>query len=67
MAIRGLALKAGASSPRRFVSAVDRRAVVDQATTVADEMKERLDEEKTGLWYAEQTIWNGWSNTPYGI
>ncbi len=36
-----LALKAGAVVPRRLVYVVDRRAVVDQATTVADEIKER--------------------------
>ena len=41
MAIWYLSLKAGASVPRRLVYVVDRRAVVDQATVVADEIKER--------------------------
>lgn len=41
MAIWYLALKASARLPRRLVYVVDRRAVVDQATTVADEIKER--------------------------
>lgn len=41
MAIWYLALKAGASLPRRLVYVVDRRAVVDQATTVADDIKAR--------------------------
>lgn len=41
MAISYLALKAGASLPRRLVYVVDRRAVVDQATSVADDIKLR--------------------------
>lgn len=39
MAIWYLALKSGATVPRRLVYVVDRRAVVDQATTVADQIK----------------------------
>ncbi len=38
IAIWYLALKAGARLPRRLVYVVDRRAVVDQATTIADEI-----------------------------
>jgi len=41
MALWYLARKAGAVLPRRLVYVVDRRAVVDQATTVADQIKER--------------------------
>ncbi len=41
MAIWYLALKARAVVPRRLVYVVDRRAVVDQATTVADEIREK--------------------------
>lgn len=41
MAIWYLALVAGARLPRRLVYVVDRRAVVDQATTVAEEIKKR--------------------------
>lgn len=41
MAIWYLARKAGARLPRRLVYVVDRRAVVDQATTVAERIKER--------------------------
>jgi len=41
MAIWYLAMKAGACLPRRLVYVVDRRAVVDQATTIADEIKNR--------------------------
>ena len=41
MAIWYLALKAGVAVPRRLVYVVDRRAVVDQATTVADEIREK--------------------------
>ncbi len=41
MAIWYLALKTGAVVPRRLVYVVDRRAVVDQATTVADEIREK--------------------------
>ena len=36
-----LALKAGAAVPRRLVYVVDRRAVVDQATTVAEKIREK--------------------------
>ena len=39
MAIWYLALKDGAAVPRRLVYVVDRRAVVDQATTVADAIR----------------------------
>ena len=41
MAIWYLALKAGAVVPRRLIYVVDRRAVVDQATIVADEIQEK--------------------------
>jgi CRISPR-associated endonuclease/helicase Cas3 len=41
MAIWYLALRAGARLPRRLVYVVDRRAVVDQATTIADAIKEK--------------------------
>ncbi len=41
MAIWHLALKAGAAVPRRLVYVVDRRAVVDQATTVADTIRKK--------------------------
>ena len=41
MAIWYLAWQQGAPVPRRLVYVVDRRAVVDQATTVADRIKER--------------------------
>ena len=41
MAIWYLARRAGVPVPRRLVYVVDRRAVVDQATAVADEIKER--------------------------
>ena len=44
MAIWYLALKAGATVPRRLVYVVDRRAVVDQATTVADAIREKSDD-----------------------
>jgi CRISPR-associated endonuclease/helicase Cas3 len=44
MAIWYLALRAGASVPRRLVYVVDRRAVVDQATTIAGEIKEKSDD-----------------------
>ena len=40
MAVWYLARRAGARVPRRLVYVVDRRAVVDQATAVADEIKE---------------------------
>ncbi len=46
MAIWYLALKAGAHLPRRLVYVVDRRAVVDQATTIADKIGERSGDEK---------------------
>lgn len=42
MVIWYLALKAGASVPRRLVYVVDRRVVVDQATTVANTLREKL-------------------------
>lgn len=41
MAIWYLALAAGAPVPRRLVYVVDRRVVVDQATTVADTIKKK--------------------------
>lgn len=41
MGIWYLALKAGAGVPRRLVYVVDRRAVVDQATTVADTLHDK--------------------------
>lgn len=41
MAIWHLARKSGARLPRRLVYVVDRRAVVDQATAVANKIKER--------------------------
>ncbi len=41
MAIWYLALKAGAPVPRRLVYVVDRRVVVDQATTIADAIKRK--------------------------
>ena len=41
MAIWYLALKGGAKVPRRLVYVVDRRAVVDQATTEADNIREK--------------------------
>jgi len=40
MAIWYLALEGGAPVPRRLVYVVDRRAVVDQATTVAEKIRE---------------------------
>jgi CRISPR-associated endonuclease/helicase Cas3 len=45
MAIWFLALKAGACLPRRLVYVVDRRAVVDQATTVAENIKMNASDE----------------------
>jgi CRISPR-associated endonuclease/helicase Cas3 len=45
MAIWYLALRAGAPLPRRLVYVVDRRAVVDQATTVADKIKKNANDE----------------------
>ena len=44
MAIWYLALKARAAVPRRLVYVVDRRAVVDQATTVADQIREKSED-----------------------
>ena len=44
MAIWYLALKTGALVPRRLVYVVDRRAVVDQATTVADAIREKSED-----------------------
>ena len=44
MAIWYLALKAGAAVPRRLVYVVDRRAVVDQATTVANGIGEKSED-----------------------
>lgn len=41
-----LALKAGSAVPRRLVYVVDRRTVVDQATTVAEEIKEKAQDSK---------------------
>lgn len=45
MAIWYLARRTGARLPRRLVYVVDRRAVVDQATAVADKIKERAGDE----------------------
>ena len=45
MAIWYLARQKAAPVPRRLVYVVDRRAVVDQATAVADEIKERSKEQ----------------------
>ena len=42
MAVWLLARAAGASLPRRLVYVVDRRAVVDQATDFAEQLRERL-------------------------
>jgi CRISPR-associated endonuclease/helicase Cas3 len=44
-----LARAAGASLPRRLIYVVDRRAVVDQATAVADEIANRLAPSATGI------------------
>ena len=41
MVVWYLAFKTGANIPRRLIYVVDRRAVIDQATTVADEIRER--------------------------
>lgn len=46
MAIWYLAHQAGACLPRRLVYVVDRRAVVDQATTVAEEIKKNSADKK---------------------
>ena len=46
MAIWYLALKAGAKVPRRLIYVVDRRAVVDQATIVADQIQEKSEGSK---------------------
>ena len=45
IAIWYLARRAGARLPRRLVYVVDRRAVVDQATTVADSIREKSGDE----------------------
>jgi CRISPR-associated endonuclease/helicase Cas3 len=44
-----LARAAGAPLPRRLVYVVDRRAVVDQASAVADEIADHLHAEATGI------------------
>ncbi len=44
MALWYLARQAGAEVPRRLVYVVDRRAVVDQATTVADEIRQKSED-----------------------
>ena len=46
MAIWYLAQKAGAMLPRRLIYVVDRRAVVDQATIVADQIQEKSEGSK---------------------
>ena len=46
MALWYLALKAGAKVPRRLVYVVDRRVVVDQATTVAEAIREKSQDSK---------------------
>lgn len=46
IAIWYLARRAGARLPRRLVYVVDRRAVVDQATTVADSIREKSGDER---------------------
>ena len=48
MAIWLLARAAGASLPRRLVYVVDRRAVVDQATDFAEQIRKRLQEPALG-------------------
>jgi CRISPR-associated endonuclease/helicase Cas3 len=45
MAIWLIALAQGAPLPRRLIYVVDRRAVVDQATAVAEQLRERLSSE----------------------
>lgn len=45
MAIWYVALKQGAPLPKRMVYVVDRRSVVDQATTVAEQIKRKASEE----------------------
>ncbi len=49
MTIWYLALKAKAVVPRRLVYVVDRRAVVDQATTVADEIRGKSKDPELGV------------------
>lgn len=46
MAVWLLARAAGAKIPRRLVYVVDRRAVVDQATTVAERLREFVEEDE---------------------
>ncbi|MDE0389445.1 MAG: type I-U CRISPR-associated helicase/endonuclease Cas3 [Rhodospirillales bacterium] len=46
MAVWLLARAAGASLPRRLVYVVDRRAVVDQATAFAEELRQKLREDE---------------------
>lgn len=45
MAIWYVALRQGASMPNRMVYVVDRRSVVDQATTIAEVIKERANDD----------------------
>jgi CRISPR-associated endonuclease/helicase Cas3 len=64
MAIWYLALRAGAPLPRRLVYVVDRRAVVDQATTVAEDIK-RHDEKLAVSTLRGQHVDNReWLNDP---
>jgi len=62
MAIWYLARKAGASLSRRMVYVVDRRAVVDQATTIASQIKERADDSDLRIstlrgQYVDNRVW----------